>query len=115
MPGAFEVHETTVMPTIVPLNVLEALMTLPSYLREDGIIKAYEELDKFLEKSPHNYDIVIGDSLVGGPILAARKHGIPNVNLFTSPLLETARTHPSIWDRNELPIEEPGVSTQIEK
>ena len=116
MPGAVEVHESTVMPDIVvPLNPLEALISLRNYLHESGIINAYEEIDRFIDNSPHKYDLVIGDTLVGGTILAARKHGIPIVNVFTAPLLETARTRPSVWDRNQLPIEEPGVSLQTRK
>ena len=56
------------------------------------------------------FDVLFGDELVTGVVLAGRKHNIPTTSQYIGPLMTTVENQPPFLERSELARENAEVS-----
>ena len=114
MPGVTDYHIRTVVPNIIiPGGPFEALKIFDEFFRVNSTINMLESLDEFITTSTHKYDLIYGDLLTCGVVIAGRKHNIPVVSQFMGLLLPTAAGYPSLFEKTELAKEDPSVSNTL--
>ena len=105
MPGITDYHHKPIVPSIdVPGNPVAALKVMDGVFRLNGTVRLFEELDEFIRASSEKYDLLFGDQLATGVVVAGKKHGIPVVSQKPGVLLPTAGQKRPIIDRLEIPI-----------
>ena len=55
------------------------------------------------------FDVLFGDELLCGVVVAGRKHNIPTVSQIIGPMFPTARTERPFLERSDLARENPSV------
>ncbi|XP_075241631.1 uncharacterized protein LOC142336606 [Convolutriloba macropyga] len=106
MPEVTDYHIRPVVPNInLPSDPFEAMKRFDEFNRLNNTIKMFEMLDHFINSSGSQFDLIYGNAVSSGIVLAGRKHNIPVVSQVVGPLMPTAAKYPSLLHSTDLPME----------
>ena len=111
MPGIADYHIRPVAPNInVPGDPFEAMNCFDEFFRLNNTVRIFNSLDEFIATSSKKYDLLFGNMLSAGMVIAGRKHNIPVISQYNGPLAPTAARFPSLFEKTDLPMKDPSVS-----